>query len=681
MSELESKYVKTGLWVDLDKGPILGKTITTDTKTGAVVVALLAIFSSLAMSHLWSILSFTTHQIRADGKPAGALLRQQQVVIRTLPTPGALFMESFKLFWSWRPESKTQRALARTSMFMGMALIFVALTWTTSIFASFVIDTTNIRVLVSSPLCGPISLDFDSWGNISYGYLPKVIALAEPYAEDCHMAPVNARPARCSALIGPKTLFRKEEAICPFDSSMCLEGTPIFTLDSGLIDLNEFGLNLNNRDRVKYRKRTTCAILPLENHTETINASDFTEYSRPTLPQEKFMLFNYGHVEWRQNWTEGTFIASLLASNVTHGFAVSGSITAGTPEWAAFSNHQPLPEMSRTDADTTLILFQKNMVWYLTPVEDPVFGAHRVFNSLSTATGGGQRRDVYLSDTVGTAVGCTEQLSGVPPMPTKENMPQANGIQLSILQHSVKTNALVGLTLTNKLNLTNSFSGSFIASVPDNQWQLEIERWETIAWTGYQILLTDYSTGIKNRDPDADLYTNKPATTGEKQFCNVQKMQKQGGFVNINVFGLAFIITIACVVIAIDMTLFKFLIYLSQFRRHVWLSPRLDRWLQDGVLQLQRRAYEAEGQGHWTNAEEAVPLTGEHVKLRDLATESVSRRHACPDCERKYGAVTEVMTPTSIAGSDDLKKDPKVEIKVSQTMRSDDTIVAQPRHR
>ncbi|KAF2180391.1 hypothetical protein K469DRAFT_714765 [Zopfia rhizophila CBS 207.26] len=54
-------------------------------------------------------------------------------------------------------------------------------------------------------------------------------------------------------------------------------------------------------------------------------------------------------------------------------------------------------------------------------------------------------------------------------------------------------------------------------------------------------------------------------------------MRKLGGFVNINVFGLVFIVAVSSIVAILDITLLKFLVYMSRFRRA--LAPRLDRWV------------------------------------------------------------------------------------------------------
>ena len=84
MTELDDAYVKRGLWTDWSRGPVLGRTITTDSTTGAIIVSMLAIMSSLAATHLWHIVAFSVHQYRAKGKPSNGLFWQQQVLWRTM---------------------------------------------------------------------------------------------------------------------------------------------------------------------------------------------------------------------------------------------------------------------------------------------------------------------------------------------------------------------------------------------------------------------------------------------------------------------------------------------------------------------------------------------------------------------------------------------------------------------
>ena len=45
--DLDPKYVHRGLWVDVDRGSVMGKTITTDTGTGTLIVSLLAVLVTI----------------------------------------------------------------------------------------------------------------------------------------------------------------------------------------------------------------------------------------------------------------------------------------------------------------------------------------------------------------------------------------------------------------------------------------------------------------------------------------------------------------------------------------------------------------------------------------------------------------------------------------------------------
>lgn len=47
-------------------------------------------------------------------------------------------------------------------------------------------------------------------------------------------------------------------------------------------------------------------------------------------------------------------------------------------------------------------------------------------------------------------------------------------------------------------------------------------------------------------------------------------------------------------------------------------SPRINRWIQDGVFQLQRRAYEVHGEGTWYQIEKEIPMTIIGEQLGDL---------------------------------------------------------------
>ena len=150
-----------------------------------------------------------------------------------------------------------------------------------------------------------------------------------------------------------------------------------------------------------------------------------------------------------------------------------------------------------------------------------------------------------------------------------------------------------------------------------------------------QTRFADFAMGPSVRESDVSKAYTYPTSEGGKLLCGVQKMRKAGGFVyvypvplsqvsnnlrNINVFALAFIIAISCVATLLDLVLLRSLIYMSRFRAA--LSPRIERWIQDGVFQLQRHAYEGEGQGYWERIDKEIPITSETARLSDLSAET-----------------------------------------------------------
>lgn len=76
---------------------------------------------------------------------------------------------------------------------------------------------------------------------------------------------------------------------------------------------------------------------------------------------------------------------------------------------------------------------------------------------------------------------------------------------------------------------------------------------------------------------------------------------------NINVFALAFVLSLSLTITILDLLLLRFLMFLSKFRRA--FSPGIEEWIGDGVFQLQRRAYEANGEGTWKLLDKEVPTT------------------------------------------------------------------------
>ena len=104
----------------------------------------------------------------------------------------------------------------------------------------------------------------------------------------------------------------------------------------------------------------------------------------------------------------------------------------------------------------------------------------------------------------------------------------------------------------------------------------------------------------------------------------------------------------------LDLILLRFIVFWRTFRG--FFAPRIDAWIQDGVFQLQRRAYEAQGEGVWERLDKEIPAT---LNAAELSTLPVVSRRRCncalfsPVTAKTFSTMTMTLTDTH----DDAKKE------------------------
>lgn len=240
-----------------------------------------------------------------------------------MPPPSTLLTDSIKLFFAWRGTTSTKKALTQTWLQFIFALVFALGSIAASIFSSFVVDSTNLEVLVKSPYCGLIGTGLTAGGYVSESYSAKVLDDAIRYADDCYQLD-DIVPSRCNIFPRPRVPLTTESVSCPFAEGMCT--SPALAFDSGILDFNEhFGLNLADKDRMKLRKRTICAALSQEGRTSVAKASDMPSglLGRPPLPEEELMNYHYGvRANDDSPWANGTWGISLASNNLSREFSV-----------------------------------------------------------------------------------------------------------------------------------------------------------------------------------------------------------------------------------------------------------------------------------------------------------------------------------------------------------------------
>ena len=88
-------------------------------------------------------------------------------------------------------------------------------------------------------------------------------------------------------------------------------------------------------------------------------------------------------------------------------------------------------------------------------------------------------------------------------------------------------------------------------------------------------------------------------------------------------FGLVLILVLATTMTFLNLAVIRQLVFLTPLRHA--LAPRLDRWMQDSVFQLQRRAFEAHGEGTWLDLSHDIPITIVGETLAELALQSLPK--------------------------------------------------------
>ncbi|KAF2743776.1 hypothetical protein M011DRAFT_450657 [Sporormia fimetaria CBS 119925] len=660
MSQVPAEYVKRGMWVNLEEGAIMGRVITTDTRSSNIIVAILAVAVAFGTTHLWNIVLFAYHQHRVNAANTDGLYRQQQVLLRTLPAPTSLISEWAKLWWVWR--KRVTRASVRSFPHVVISAVFLAGTLAVGIFTSYVVSSSDIDVLVSSPLCRPLKMgtflvDGQPATVGGSAWALEVSKQGRLYAEDCYKTFNSSMvPERCKAFTKPSILLKEERVDCPFNTSICAKfERPALVLDSGLVDLNDgFGMNLPAGERVKYRKKTTCAILDLTGRWTILKPGD-----DPRLDDghnEDWLHIYLGDIQGTM--PNATFLDSLLYANMTLRYEtryvrnVQGHLqmligirscwSYSSPTRREYSSLlRPIPELTTHDADLFLVKVAQNRMRYLEPVEDPMFLAHRPMIPLQNVP---RNLTLYERDFPASITGCQAQhqfcfarpsqpdfctnLTGLPATIPELNYPDATELQVATAGMLISTGRIFDLETAARYLKVQALAENreYLPYLPNDQWLNEIRSWESTLWASLQIAATDYSIGAAARVPDSGPYVRDNMTVAENRLCTMQKMKNPGGFVpnqppsNINVFALAFVLTLCLLITLIDILLLKFLIYADAPRKI--LEPRITAWVQDGVFQLQRRAYEARSEGPWDRVQKEVPVTVDAMMLSTLPVQT-----------------------------------------------------------
>jgi hypothetical protein len=281
--------IYTGAWVNWSHGLVLGSTITLSARNGAILTSFIATFITIVGAQLWRVLSFFFHQIRVSPAPKDGLYHQHQNVLRNSGAPGVAAWSFMLQGWHW--SGRARRAWVRSLPWILFSTSYIVLFVVLSIFGtSEVTKAAGQDRLLQSSKCGYWEVngsrsaegDFQANESGQAAFKAKILKdsqAAAAYARNCHGDSVDA--LQCKAYATSQIRWEGKVADCPFKEEICLEDSS-YQMDTGLLDSHRhLGINMPEKDRLKYRRVTTCSVLQSEGYVVSNN-------------ETKLLKWNYG---------------------------------------------------------------------------------------------------------------------------------------------------------------------------------------------------------------------------------------------------------------------------------------------------------------------------------------------------------------------------------------------------
>lgn len=253
-----------GVWTNWSRGKIYGATLTLPRREAGLLTAFLAIYVSAVGGQFWRIVCYSFHQARAGrtARQGDVFHRQIQVLLRNSEGAGGGLWEFARLPFQWRLWGRG--TILKCAFFAFLAFLNLSAFGAASIFSSAVAKAAGNETLIHSKNCGIAR--FPDTVDSTFSKLLRIMQLSQSaagYARSCYgdvnnLLQCNTYPQR---QIQWETL---RNVSCPFESHRFLNNLAV-AFDTGELDtFKVFGINTAPKDRVTYRRVTTCAPLYLK---------------------------------------------------------------------------------------------------------------------------------------------------------------------------------------------------------------------------------------------------------------------------------------------------------------------------------------------------------------------------------------------------------------------------------
>ncbi|KAI0456529.1 hypothetical protein F5B21DRAFT_522677 [Xylaria acuta] len=614
--------VHLGVWTNWSRGPVLGATLTTTKSYGNLLIAFTAVFVAFVASRFWRILCFVLHRWYSTFEARDAIHHQRQVVLRNSMNPESGLLNIIRLVWAWRktPLNRLVRLLP-----IGLLAITCLITFTVaSGFSSNISIAAGDEVLVRSTHCGPIQFPEATVKFVGIGsrFDAEKLNDAENYAQRCYSSTSSSDNTACNKFVVGRltTTTINTTATCPFQHRICRDPQSSLRLDTGYVDSNDqLGLDAPTDQRFAWRYVLHCSPLETEGYTSRVSEAD-----------KGWIRFHYGNVS-----------------------PANGYFT-------------PIPELARSDGDTTMVFLSGNGVPFSQLMDDGWYRATDLLTTIINSFASGSQK-VYRPSVAASPMGCVEQWQwcnsayprdrGCGPLAgsadalygaatlfnlTGEELylerpfsPGSLGTRLIwpyllIYGYPTALPQLLGHLGTKSLASQSRFYSGVQWPLPNNQWQLDVIQW----WNTILASVQASWLVVKSSISDAQFreYTTPPHNEEEQKLCNSQKI-RSSAHSSFNLFGLYFTFISGAIITCVSFALEPLLACL--YKRREYKPYAHFEWISNNSLQLHRLAQEELGLTKWSRCTEEVPTTDDDVYLASL--DITDPKHPTLHCLRNPG--------------------------------------------
>jgi hypothetical protein len=303
---------------------VMGLTLTLPRQQGAMLGNFLAMFTAVAIAHMWPIMCFVMHQWRSTSSPRAGFHHQQQAVLSNTLSPSASALGFLRIFWTWRRE-KLKRLFWTSVLLIFSACVLMAASAGAGL-ATARIQLENNEVLVSPVSCGWLGNDFSSILEIedqlnasleemiankivTSAWARRIASRSLEYVNKCYgdgerldPGSTSAKSGLCRTFTVPRLNISTRTVDCPFDESICTEHGG-FQVEVGVVDSNKhLGINGDTGDSIMFRKTMTCAPILAEEKFST-PWTDEHLYNASFAEGDTFKYYHLGPQATSVNYT------------------------------------------------------------------------------------------------------------------------------------------------------------------------------------------------------------------------------------------------------------------------------------------------------------------------------------------------------------------------------------------